>query len=87
MRAFLGVVALVALLTAQVGAFTPGPTIVRECPKCRVPIEEPTMASGNTIGARFWSDGKMVAPMLPNYPWLVKCSKCKHLFWVDEAIS
>lgn len=85
MKAFLNVIALVALFIAQAFAFTPGPTIIRECPKCRVPIEERTMASGNTIGARYWSDGKMGAPMLPDYPWLVKCPKCKHLFWVDEA--
>lgn len=85
MRALFGVIVLVLLLSAGASAFTPGPTIIRECPKCRVPIEQATMASGNTFGARFWSDGKMGAPMLPDYPWLVKCPKCKHLFWIDEA--
>jgi hypothetical protein len=29
-----------------------------------------TLASGNTIGARFWTDGKMEAPMLPDQPAL-----------------
>jgi len=85
MRAFFGVITLALLLVAEASAFVPGPTVIRECPKCRVPIEQPTMASGNTFVARFWSDGKMVAPMLPDYPWLVKCPKCKHLFWIDEA--
>lgn len=84
MRAFFGVIVLL-LFAVGASAFTPGPTIIRECPKCRVPIEQGTMTSGNTFGARFWSDGKMGAPMLPDYPWLVKCPKCKHLFWIDEA--
>lgn len=78
-------VLVLLLFAASANAFTPGPTVIRECPKCRVPVEEDTMASGNTIGARFWSDGKRNAPMLPDYPWLVKCPKCSHLFWIDEA--
>ena len=43
------------------------------------------MISGNTFGARFWTDGKMMALMLPDRPWLTKCPKCKALFWIDEA--
>jgi hypothetical protein len=37
------------------------------------------------VGARFWTDGKMDAPMMPDQPWLVKCPSCKNLFWVDAA--
>ncbi len=85
MRAFVSVIVLLLLFATEASAFRPGPTIVRECPKCSVPIEQRTTASGNTFGARYWSDGKMGAPMLPDYPWLVKCPKCKHLFWIDEA--
>lgn len=40
--------------------------------------------SGNTCGARFWTDGKMEAPMLPDEPWLVKCWHCGTLVWIGE---
>jgi hypothetical protein len=63
----------------------PGPTIIRQCPECGQQIEEWTLASGNTFGERFWTDGKQDAPMLPDQPWLVKCPQCRRLFWLDEA--
>ena len=72
-------------LTSMVWAFQPGPDIIRECPKCKTQFLQATTMSGNTVGARFWTDGKMLAPMLPDRPWLVKCSKCGNLIWVDEA--
>lgn len=76
---------LVILVAAACLAFMPGPDIIRRCPKCGQLVEEETTASGNTFGARFWTDAKMEAPMLPDRPWLVKCPKCAHLFWIDEA--
>lgn len=63
----------------------PGITYVRGCPGCGGAILQHTLASGNTFGARFWTDGWMEAPMLPDRPWLVKCGKCVTLFWIDEA--
>jgi hypothetical protein len=63
----------------------PGPTIIRECPTCSQYIKQVTLESGNMVGARFWTDGKMDAPMMPEQPWLVKCPSCKSLFWVDKA--
>jgi len=78
--------AVFALFTAMTAwAFKPGPEIIRECPKCKVSLLQWTIGSGNTFGARFWTDGKMVAPMLPDRPSLVKCPKCGTLFWVNEA--
>lgn len=62
----------------------PGPTIVRECSSCFKPILQDTLASGNTFGATFWTDGKREAPMLPDQPWLVKCPHCHALLWIDE---
>lgn len=76
---------LLHVLSIPAIAFTPGPTVIRECPKCKALVEQPTTASGNTFGARFWTDGKMQAPMLPDRPPFVKCPKCKALFWIDEA--
>lgn len=61
MREFRGVVLMILLCAGAATAFIPGPTVIRECPQCRVPIEQDTMTSGNTFGARFWSDGKMAS--------------------------
>jgi len=78
--------AVLAFVLAQTSsALTPGPTIIRECPDCRAPVRQRTIGSGNTFGAKFWTDGKMEAPMLPSFPRLVKCPKCAALFWVQTA--
>ncbi len=63
---------------------TPGPTIIRKCSACGKYIAQHTIRSGNTFGARFWTDGKCDAPMLPDQPWLVKCSHCSAIVWIDE---
>jgi hypothetical protein len=44
-----------------------------------------TLASGNTIGARVWTDGKMIAPMLPSLPAVTKCEHCAQFFWINQA--
>jgi hypothetical protein len=62
----------------------PGPTLVRECPSCRGHVIETTMASGNTFGALFWPDGRMEAPMMPNYAAYVGCAHCKASFWIED---
>jgi hypothetical protein len=43
------------------------------------------MLSGNTFGAKFWPDGKMDAPMMPEYPAYVGCPHCKASFWVENT--
>jgi len=62
-----------------------GPIIIRECPECSQYIKQVTLESGDTMGARFWTDGKMDAPMMLDQPRLVKCPACKTLFWLDTA--
>lgn len=47
-------------------------------------IKQPTINSGNTFGAKFWTDGKQEAPMLPDQPWLVMCPHCHAPLWIDE---
>ena len=49
-------------------------------------VQEETL-SGNTIGARIYTDAKREAKMLPDHPWLAKCPLCGGLFWVDEAVK
>ena len=63
---------------------TPGPTMIRECSACGKHIAQQTTSSGNTFGARFWTDGKRDAPMLPDEPFLVKCQHCSALVWIYE---
>ena len=63
---------------------TPGPTIIRKCSACVKHITQDTIGSGNTFGARFWTDGKRDAPMLPDQPWLIRCPHCATLIWIDE---
>lgn len=53
-----------------------GPDKYYKCPNCGAYLYTHTILSGNTFGAREYSDGKMVAPMLPEYPNLTKCGEC-----------
>lgn len=62
----------------------PGATIIRECSACGKHIAQGTIVSGNTIGARYWTDGKRVAPMLPDQPLLGRCQHCDNLVWINE---
>ena len=45
----------------------------------------PTLLSGNTFGAKFWSDAKREAPMLPDSPAFVVCNHCNSPYWVEDA--
>ncbi|HSH16009.1 MAG TPA: hypothetical protein VLD18_08250 [Verrucomicrobiae bacterium] len=66
-------------------ALTPGPTIIRECPQCKKPLMQFTIGSGNSRGARLWTDGKMDAPGMPLWSGLGKCPHCQELFWIADA--
>ena len=74
------------VLCSTVAAYMPA-LIVRECPHCRVHVVQEETLSGNTIGAKFYTDGKREAKMLPDHPWLAKCPACSGYFWVDEAVE
>ncbi len=63
----------------------PGPDKVIECPKCKGLARVFTLISGNTFGARRWTDGKMIAPMLPSPPAITKCQHCGHYYWISDA--
>ena len=63
----------------------PGPTIIISCPFCGQYSKKETIISGNTYGAQLWSDGKRIAPMMPENPILVVCKKCDQFFWVKDA--
>ena len=59
---------------------TPGKAEIVKCPYCGTTKELFTMASGNTIGATFWSDNKRIAPMLPRVSPIQKCPNCGKYF-------
>ena len=42
----------------------PGPNQIVACPHCEALAQYETLTSGNTFGARVWTDGKQIAPML-----------------------
>lgn len=64
---------------------TPGPDQIVACPHCGGLAKYKTLLSGNNFGARIWTDGKQVAPMLPEPPSVVKCRSCATFFWLADA--
>ncbi len=63
----------------------PGPYQIVACPHCQELAKYMTLMSGNTFGARVWTDGKKVAPMLPRPPVVVKCHHCTQCYWLADA--
>jgi hypothetical protein len=62
----------------------PGPIYVYKCPNCGNLLKNGSLTSGNTFGAKIFSDGKRIAPMLPEFPNLTKCKKCNTIFWLHK---
>jgi hypothetical protein len=62
----------------------PGANYVYQCPECGSFITKGSLRSGNTFGSRLFSDGKVIAPMLPDFPDLTKCKKCNTIFWLSK---
>ena len=54
----------------------PGRTEIVRCPYCWKKKRLLAIESGNAIDAEFWSDGKMIAPMLPKVSPVQKCQRC-----------
>ena len=47
-----------------------------KCPYCGAKKGLMSLGSGNTIGAQYWSDLKVTAPMLPKISPIQKCADC-----------
>lgn len=54
----------------------PGRAEIVRCPYCWKKKRLLAIESGNAIDAEFWSDGKMIAPMLPQVSPVQKCLRC-----------
>ena len=63
----------------------PGPNQIVACPHCEALAQYETLTSGNTFGVRVWTDGKQVAPMLPQPPAVAKCRHCEECYWLADA--
>jgi hypothetical protein len=63
----------------------PGPDEIIACPHCGFLARQHTLLSGNTFGAIFWTDGKMLAPMLPEFPAITRCARCTRVYWIEDA--
>ena len=63
----------------------PGPEQIVACPNCQALAKYATLRSGNTFGARVWTDGKQIAPMLPRPPAVVMCHHCAECYWLADA--
>jgi len=62
----------------------PGPNYIYKCPNCDNILRKGSLMSGNTFGEKIFSDGKRIAPMLPEFPNLTKCKKCNTIFWLSK---
>jgi len=61
-----------------------GPTLVFKCLECGKKVTRGSLLSGNTGGAVYYSDGKRMASMLPEFPAIVKCKACDLFFWLKD---
>ena len=61
-----------------------GENYIYQCPGCTNKIYRESLMSGNTFDAEYYSDGKRIAPMLPDFPQITKCDHCKTTFWIKE---
>ena len=66
---------------------TPGPNKIIKTAVTGLLVKIATINSGNTFGARFWTDGKREAPMLPDQPRLRCHPDNGELFWTDECVE
>ena len=62
----------------------PGPTLILQCTHCRNLLTQSTMSSGNTFGARCWTDGLMRADMLRKRLSWAKCAYCAAVVATDD---
>lgn len=62
----------------------PGPSLIINCPNCGSEKKLISLLSGNTFGAKSWSDTKQEAPMLPRLSVVQKCPHCGHYFMLPD---
>ncbi|HPN39825.1 MAG TPA: tetratricopeptide repeat protein [Melioribacteraceae bacterium] len=58
--------------------------VIYKCPYCNKLYDYIELISGNTFGAVSYSDGFIMAPMLPNIIRITKCINCNSFFWLND---
>ncbi len=64
---------------------TPGSNRILRIRLFGKPVKIATMASGNTCGAKYWTDGKREAPDWPDNPLLRVHPGTGEIFWIDKC--
>jgi len=62
----------------------PGPIYLYKCPHCGELVKSKSYMSTNNFGARYYSDGRMIAEMSPDIPRIVPCNSCDACFWLEQ---
>ena len=62
-----------------------GNPLIINCPTCKKEYTQTNVASGNTFGGVFWSDGSFFAPMFPDLAIFTRCTECKSIFNIQTA--
>ena len=63
----------------------PGNCLLATCPHCGEKKELLQLLSGNTLHSKFWSDFKVVYPMLLSLSAIQRCPACGHYFFLSDA--
>jgi len=69
-------------INEKVSEMIPGPELIYKCPKCGECVMTGSIISGNTSCSIRYSDFKLIAPMLPDFPKITKCKICKTIYWL-----
>ncbi len=59
--------------------------IILICPVCQKQVKIEELHASNTAAAKFWTDGKMEAPLIPEQSDVMSCPHGSHLFWKQES--
>lgn len=62
-----------------------GGSLLVHCPFCEQHKELMSITSGNTFGAKLWSDNKQECPMLPRLSSIQKCPNCGKYYRMSMA--
>ncbi len=59
-----------------------GDDLVYQCPNCKKTFYKPTLLSGNSGGAKIFSDTFSEEPMNPEWADITKCTNCNTILWL-----
>src|SRR5690242_15240474 len=67
------------------GEMIPGPDIVIACPACEALHRYRSLRTGSSSGSWSWTDGRVISPLIPDWPRITRCHACGGFFWVYRA--